>query len=181
MGLGKTGQTIALLQWLKENQYSNIPQEPETSLVVCPLSVLNAWIAEVKRWAPQLRVLRFHGPANERDRLKKFAKGFLGPAPDTNLCVGMDNYAPMLNSASKNQSNGVDLIVTTYETYVSEVTWFRSALAFRYVVLDEGHKIKNAKCSMSKTLQSIKAEYRLVLTGTPIQNDMKELWSLLHW
>lgn len=74
-----------------------------------------------------------------------------------------------------------DIIVTTYEVFEKEVSWFRRAFVWRYVVLDEGHKIKNEQTQISQALQGLSAEYRLVLTGTPLQNNLKELWALLHF
>ena len=74
-----------------------------------------------------------------------------------------------------------DVVVTTYEVFEKEVSWFRRAFVWRYVVLDEGHKIKNEMTNISQALQGLSAEYRLVLTGTPLQNNLKELWALLHF
>lgn len=76
---------------------------------------------------------------------------------------------------------GVDLIVTTYEGFIAEQNWFKRAFLWSYVVLDEGHKIKNDLSLVSKALQGLGAEYRLILTGTPLQNNLVELWALLHW
>ena len=75
MGLGKTLQTLSLLQYLKENRKISRRGELRPALVVCPLSVLSSWMAESKRWTPNLKVLRFHGPIKERDRLKRVATG----------------------------------------------------------------------------------------------------------
>jgi len=93
---------------------------------------------------------------------------------------------------------GVDLVVTTYDCYKAEQSWFKTAFVWRYVVLDEGHtvcpdidaysgvhannlQVKNHASLTSKSLHGLKAEYRLILTGTPLQNNLSELWSLLHW
>ncbi|KAK1077656.1 hypothetical protein LTR48_008701, partial [Friedmanniomyces endolithicus] len=57
----------------------------------------------------------------------------------------------------------------------------KRAFVWRYAVLDEGHKIKNDKSDIALALQSLKAEHRLLLTGTPLQNNLKEFWALLHW
>ena len=54
-------------------------------------------------------------------------------------------------------------------------------MTWSYVVLDEGHKIKNHETLTAKSLQHIDAQYRLILTGTPLQNNLVELWSLLYW
>jgi len=73
------------------------------------------------------------------------------------------------------------LVITTYDCYKAEQSWFKKAFVWRYVVLDEGHTVKNHASLVSKSLQGLQAEYRLILTGTPLQNNLSELWSLLHW
>ncbi|KAK5165576.1 uncharacterized protein LTR77_009105 [Saxophila tyrrhenica] len=154
MGLGKTLQTLALFQWLRESEPKT--GEPRPFLVICPLSVLSSWMNEAKKWAPAFRTVRFHGPVKERDRLKDECR--------------------VAGQAAK-----IDIIVTTYETFTSEQNWFKRAFVWRYCVLDEGHKIKNEKSEVAHSLQSLKAEYRLLLTGTPLQNNLQEMWALLHW
>ena len=193
MGLGKTLQTLSLFQYLKENrQLSASSDELRPCLVVCPLSVLSSWMAESRRWTPGLKVLRFHGSVHERDRLKRIAMG------------DVDNFGNETRGARKKKNDrrtatgkpvidldpemddghdevGVDLIVTTYEGFLAEQGWFKKAFLWSYVVLDEGHKIKNDLSLVSKALQGLGAEYRLILTGTPLQNNLVELWALLHW
>jgi SWI/SNF-related matrix-associated actin-dependent regulator of chromatin subfamily A member 5 len=192
MGLGKTLQTISLLQWLKENEGQSKGALARPSLVVCPLSVLSSWIAELGRWAPGLKCLRFHGPAHERERLKKIATGqidFHGNETRQQLKKRNEKLAAagklVINLCSDDEdgedSCGVDVVVTTYETFASEQGWFSRAFVWRYCVLDEGHKIKNDLSKISHSLQGLGCEYRLLLTGTPLQNNMLELWSLLHW
>ncbi len=194
MGLGKTLQTLSLFQYLKEDRlFPDSHAEPRPFLVVCPLSVLSSWISEARRWTPDLKVLRFHGPIHERNRLKRVASG------------EEDVYGNETKRAKKKKAQrrtatgkaiisldtdpedevtderGVDLIVTTYETFNAEQSWFKKAFVWKYVVLDEGHKIKNDLSQVSVALQGLGAEYRLILTGTPLQNNLLELWALLHW
>ena len=193
MGLGKTLQTLSLIQYLKENRkLSTSSDELRPFLVVCPLSVLSSWMAESRRWTPDLKVLRFHGSVHERDRLKRIATG------------DVDNFGNATRGARKRKNDrrtatgkpiidldsetddaqderGVDLIVTTYEGFLAEQGWFKKAFLWSYVVLDEGHKIKNDLSLISKALQGLGAEHRLILTGTPLQNNLVELWALLHW
>ncbi|KAL8647938.1 MAG: hypothetical protein Q9210_005265 [Variospora velana] len=191
MGLGKTLQTLALLQYLKENRKQAAVLEQRPSLVVCPLSVLSSWIAEARRWAPELKVLRFHGPAHERDRMKRVATGE----------IDMFGHETKRNKVKKNERKskagkpiidldeeletgnevGVDLVITTYECFQSEQGWFKKAFAWNYCILDEGHKIKNHTSNIARALQGLSAEFRLILTGTPLHNNMLELWALLHW
>ncbi|CAK4030448.1 Lymphoid-specific helicase [Lecanosticta acicola] len=159
MGLGKTLQTLSLFQYLAEHEASTIENRP--NLVVCPLSVLSSWIAESRKWTPKLNVVRFHGPKVERERFKEDCK------------QRQHSRAPA--------NDQIDLVVTTYETFASEQTWFKHAFVWRYCVLDEGHKIKNDRTGVASALQGLSAEYRLVLTGTPLQNNLREMWALLHW
>lgn len=192
MGLGKTLQTLSLIQYLKNQRKPQAGFENRPSLVVCPLSVLSSWMAETRRWAPDLKVLRYHGPIHERDRLKRIATGDIdmygretkGHKIRRNSRM-IKNGKPVmvdLDSASETENEvGVDLIVTTYECFSADNTWFKRAFVWNYVILDEGHKIKNDKTQIAKALQALSAEYRLILTGTPLHNDMVELWALLHW
>ena len=193
MGLGKTLQTLSLIQYLKENGKASEPDlPPRPSLVVCPLSVLSSWMAESRKWTPGLKVLRFHGPVHERARLKRIASGeedMFGN--DTRLAIKKKNKR--MEKAGKDiidldpehpasdETAGIDLVVTTYETFSAEQGWFKRAFVWKYAILDEGHKIKNDLSQVSTALQGLGAEYRLILTGTPLQNNLVELWALLHW
>ncbi|MCJ1399711.1 hypothetical protein MMC11_002913 [Xylographa trunciseda] len=192
MGLGKTLQTLSLIQYLKENRVpTSTNKESRPSLVVCPLSVLSSWMAECRRWTPDLKVIRFHGPINERNRLKKVVSGEEDVYGNhTRSAILKKNQR--LTAAGKNiinlesedeleGSSGVDLVVTTYETFSAEESWFKRAFVWKYIILDEGHKIKNDLSQVSTALQGLGAEFRLILTGTPLQNNMMELWALLHW
>lgn len=192
MGLGKTLQTLSLVQYLKESRSQNQPSgEDRPCLVVCPLSVLSSWMAESRKWTPGLKVLRFHGPVHERNRLKRIAAGdedvfgnstrhALKKKNKRAVAAGRD-VVDLDPESDLEDSAGVDLIVTTYETFSAEQSWFKRAFVWKYVVLDEGHKIKNDLSQISTALQGLGAEYRLILTGTPLQNNLVELWALLHW
>ena len=193
MGLGKTLQTLSLIQYLKETkQLSGFKGENRPCLVVCPLSVLSSWIAEARKWTPGLKVLRFHGPIHERNRLKKVATGeedkygnttkkARKKKNDRRTATGKPIIDLDSESDESSDEQGVDLVVTTYEGYQAEQSWFKRAFVWSYVVLDEGHKIKNDLSNISKSLHGLGAEYRLILTGTPLQNNLVELWALLHW
>ena len=113
---------------------------PGPYLVICPLSVLGSWMNEAKRWVPELTTFRFHGSFEERNRLKNELK-----------------------------HNEFDIICTTYEQFVAEENFFKHRFAYTYVVIDEGHKIKNDASLLSKALFSVTTQYRLLLTGTPLQ------------
>ena len=164
MGLGKTLQTLSPFQYLKERKHVTSSAESRPFLVVCPLSVLSSWVAEARKWTPGLKVLRFHGPVSERKHLKKVASG------------QEDRYGNILDHTKKRTTSskpvvdfvetdvaagGYDLVVTTYETFQAEQGWFKTAFVWRYVVLDEGHKIKNNMTDISRA--SSAAVYRTTI------------------
>ncbi|OJD40636.1 iswi chromatin-remodeling complex atpase isw2 [Diplodia corticola] len=186
MGLGKTLQTLSLFQLLEERKTSHYAQN-RPYLVVCPLSVVNSWVNEATRWTPELKVLRFHGPKAERDALKKVATGQrdrYGQETNRSKRRRGDRRRgsnKIINLDDDEDDDAYKIVITSYETFVSEQTWFKAAFVWRYIVLDEGHRVKNSKANVSHALQGLRAEYRLILTGTPLQNDMQEMWSLLHW
>ncbi|KAJ3007875.1 hypothetical protein HKX48_008895 [Thoreauomyces humboldtii] len=120
-------------------------------LVVCPLSVLSSWMGEIQRWVPHLASMFMHGPIAERTRMKEQFR--------------RGNY---------------DILVTTYEVFVAEQSELKNT-TWKYVVLDEGHKIKNEASNVSSSLKGVQSEFRLLLTGTPLQNNLHELWALLSW
>ncbi|KAI8942287.1 hypothetical protein NX059_000366 [Plenodomus lindquistii] len=188
MGLGKTLQTLSLFQYLEELDRKNgvSSEEQRPYLVVCPLSVLNSWVTEAEKWVPELKVLRFHGATSERARLKKVAQGMEDmKGRETKRAKARKANKKAGQKLSKLSANDEDssykIIVTTYDTFQSEQSWFKTAFVWRYVVLDEGHKIKSSVTQISTALRHISAEYRLILTGTPLQNNLVEMWALLAW
>ncbi|KAF2428313.1 hypothetical protein EJ08DRAFT_592340 [Tothia fuscella] len=178
MGLGKTIQTLALFQYLKEN-VPNTTSESRPFLVVCPLSVVSNWIVEAKKFTPGLKALKFHGSANELAHLKAAAVG--RDYTDKSGRSSKNKRTSQFLTSDVGKQGAYDLVVTSWETYKSQQSWFKNVFVWRYLVLDEGHKIKNHDTDISKALQGLKSEYRLLLTGTPLQNNLMEMWSLLHW
>lgn len=123
-------------------------------LVVMPLSVLSNWMAEFERFCPQLKVIRLHGPKSERNRIK---------------------------SEELSDLNEFDVLLTTYEMLVSEINFFKRKYVWASVIIDEGHRLKNEKSQLSEKLRGVPTVCRVVLTGTPLQNNLRELWALLHY
>lgn len=154
MGLGKTIQSLAIIQHLKET--CSIDMAGVQSLVVCPMSVLGSWMVEASRYAPELKVFQFHGSASERANLKAQLR--------------------------QNRMKGVthDLVVTTYETLVAEEFLLARRMKWHIVIFDEGHKLKNGGTRVSRCSRHVKACSTFILTGTPLQNDLHELWSLFR-
>ncbi|KAL2862347.1 putative nucleosome remodeling complex ATPase subunit (Snf2h) [Aspergillus lucknowensis] len=144
------------LQTLSLFQYMKdcAPYRDHKFLVVCPLSVLSTWLSEIGKWTTRLNPMAYHGSTEGRERLReRFRKGI-------------------------NQL--IDIVVTSYETLCSDMFFFRAQL-WTYIVLDEGHRIKNSQAKRTQGVYKLQSENKLVLTGTPIQNDLTELWSILHW
>lgn len=156
MGLGKTLQTLSLLVHLKDQSIKGSLQLPH--LIICPLSVLSSWSNEIKRWT-SLKHLTFHGTKARRKSIK-------------DDLIGLGVKTPLDKSP--------DLVVATYESYLADQNWFKHR-SWGYVILDEGHRIKNENALLTRSLQNVRSINRLVLTGTPVQNNLVELWSLFHW
>lgn len=188
MGLGKTLQTLSLFQYLEESDLKKglTSEEQRPYLVICPLSVLNSWVMEAQKWVPGLRVLRFHGGTKERAHLKQVAMGMEDMRGNVTKRA-RDRQASRVSGqkmsrlTTGNTSDSFKIIVTTYDTFQAEQSWFKRSFLWRYVVLDEGHKIKNGVSQVSKALRNVSSEFRLLLTGTPLHNNLYEMWSLLAW
>ena len=152
MGLGKTLQTIAFLAHLKFDKGIGGPH-----LVICPLSVLSSWMTELKRFCPSLNAIKLHSSdPEERKRL-----------------VGALNAG----------THDFDVVVTTYEMAKSPNVHNQLAARswWRYLVVDEGHVLKNESSLISQAVRRFHFAHALLLTGTPLQNNLHELWALLHF
>ena len=122
-------------------------------IVIAPKSTISNWYREVQRWCPSLRAFRFHGDKSTRAQLK-------------------EQY---LDSGT-----GFDVCITTYEVVISEKAAL-SKLTWRYLIIDEGHVIKNSESLISQSVRRVHFAHALLLTGTPLQNNLHELWSLLKY
>lgn len=134
MGLGKTLQTISLFGWVYEQYGVRGPH-----LVICPLSVLSSWMAELARWLPSFKAVRLHGPAIERDRIKLLLR-----SEPFDICV--TTCAPDLLLQSQFCAKR-----RTDEAFQAEQSALKHLAAvksrWQYLVLDEGHRIKNPKAN----------------------------------
>lgn len=124
-------------------------------LIAAPLSTTSNWVAEFKKWTPKIPVVLYHGSKQEREELRR--KRLRNPgSPD------------------------FPVICTSYEICMND----RKHLAhfgWKFIIIDEGHRIKNLNCRLIRELQSYQSANRLLITGTPLQNNLTELWSLLHF
>ena len=145
------GKTIQTLAFLAALKHAGLPGP---HLVVTPLAVLQNWANELKRFTPGLSFVKVHGGLSERDRLL---------TDDAVLNARFDVY------------------LTTYDTLRAEEAFFTEGLLFHTITIDEGHRLKNEASSLCASLGRISVPFRLLLTGTPLQNNLHELWALLSY
>ena len=153
MGLGKTVQVIALLCHLIEKQQDG------PYLIIAPLSTIPNWMLEFEKFAPKLPLVLFYGNPDERFNTREeiIKKHKIG----------------------KNYSTP-PIVLTSFEVPLHEKSFIKSQ-NWRYIIIDEGHRIKNYECLLIQVLKACKSMNRLLLTGTPLQNNLAELWSLLNF
>uniref|UniRef100_A0A665UE28 SWI/SNF related, matrix associated, actin dependent regulator of chromatin, subfamily a, member 5 n=1 Tax=Echeneis naucrates TaxID=173247 RepID=A0A665UE28_ECHNA len=125
---------------------------PGPHMVLVPKSTLYNWMNEFKRWVPSLRAVCLIGDRDERTALIR------------------DVLLP----------GEWDVCVTSYEMLIIEKAVFKK-FNWRYLVIDEAHRIKNEKSKLSEIVREFKTTNRLLLTGTPLQNNLHELWALLNF
>ena len=162
MGLGKTAQIIAFLAWLKSSREGQELEEadsesPRTHLIVVPASTLANWAAEIRRFCPQLEVFVYHGNQSERFELRYRVKQL------------------MLNRKC-------DVVLTTYSyfsgTQRDEKIFFKHR-RFDYLVVDEAHALKSTTTARFSNLAAVRARHKILISGTPVQNNLGELVALL--
>ncbi|KAI9077365.1 hypothetical protein K1719_040678 [Acacia pycnantha] len=160
MGLGKTIQAITYLTLLKHRH-----NDPGPHLIVCPASVLENWERELQRWCPSFSVLQYHGSgrATYFKELSYLSKAGL-PPPFNVLLVCYSLFER--HSAQQKDDRKI----------LKRWKW-------SCVLMDEAHALKDKSSYRWKNLMSVarNANQRLMLTGTPLQNDLHELWSLLEF
>jgi ATP-dependent DNA helicase len=124
-------------------------------LIASPLSTTSNWVNEFKRWTPEIPVVLYHGSKQEREEMRR--KNFKNPG-----------------------SKEFPVICTSYEICMNDRK-FLANYGWKFIIIDEGHRIKNLNCRLIRELQSYQSANRLLITGTPLQNNLTELWSLLHF
>ncbi|KAJ1978688.1 putative DNA helicase ino80 [Dimargaris xerosporica] len=153
MGLGKTVQSISLLAYLAE-----VHQIQGPFLVVAPASTLHNWQQEISRFIPAFVSLPYWGNVRDRKVLRKF-----------------------WNKNTIYSSNPpFNVLITSYQMAVADERYFQR-IKWQYMILDEAQAIKSSSSARWRTLLNFYCRNRLLLTGTPIQNSMQELWALLHF
>ena len=121
-------------------------------LIVVPTSTLLNWEMELKRWCPALKIITYYGSAKER-KLKR---------------------------TGWTKRNAFHVCITSYQLVVGDANVFRRK-RWAYLILDEAQNIKNFRSQRWQTLLNFNSQRRLLLTGTPLQNSLMELWALMHF
>ncbi|GAU18510.1 hypothetical protein TSUD_233820 [Trifolium subterraneum] len=125
-------------------------------MIIAPLSTLSNWANEISRFTPSLPAVIYHGNKSQRDQIRrKHMPRTVGPK--------------------------FPIVITSYEIAMNDARKCFGSYSWKYLVVDEGHRLKNSNCKLVKMLRYIKVENKLLLTGTPLQNNLAELWSLLNF
>ncbi|KAL4567790.1 hypothetical protein LXL04_023384 [Taraxacum kok-saghyz] len=153
MGLGKTISASAFLSSLYFEFKARLP-----SLVLVPLSTMPNWMAEFSLWAPNLNVIEYHGNARARTLIREHewhAKG-------------------------TKKIHKFNVLLTTYEMVLADSTHLRG-VPWEVLVVDEGHRLKNSESKLFSLLNTFSFQHRVLLTGTPLQNNLGEMYNLLNF
>lgn len=157
MGLGKTIQIAIFLRCIAESeQMSRIFDYTGLGpvLVIAPTTLMGQWVTELNKWFPRCRTAIFHSSGS-----------FDG------------SRSSLLRKMSVPRSSG-SVLITSYTTFTMFKSDFKK-INWHYVILDEGHKIRNPDAKTTIALKEIRTPHRLLLSGSPLQNNLRELWSLV--
>lgn len=121
-------------------------------IVIVPKSTLDNWKREFERWTPEVNVLVLQGAKEERQKL----------------------------IAERLKDESFDVCITSYEMILREKSHLKQ-FAWEYIIIDEAHRIKNEESSLAQVLRLFNSRNRLLITGTPLQNNLHELWALLNF
>lgn len=153
MGLGKTLMTLCIMagDFATMQSNENVPCLP--SLVVCPSTIVAHWVEEAQRFFGHVfpTILHYAGQPRLRARIRQ-----------------------------SNDFRAASLVVTSYDVLSNDVAHFEN-VKWNYSVLDEGHVIKNPKTKVARAVRKLSPQHRLILTGTPIQNSVLELWAMFDF
>lgn len=157
MGLGKTLQIIAFL----------LSQKKSKSIVVVPTSVIYNWMDEFEKFAPSIKIGLVHGSKSKRDKvLRDFKRGLGIKIEEENL--------------KEKSYEKYDVLLTTYGTLKNDEKAYEN-LSFDYCIIDEAQNIKNPAAQATLSVKNIKSRCNIALTGTPIENNLMELWSIFDF
>ncbi|KAF9892559.1 hypothetical protein FE257_001668 [Aspergillus nanangensis] len=153
MGLGKTVQTVAFINWLR-----HVRRQQGPFVVIVPLSTMPSWAETFDHWTPDLNYVVYNGNEAARNVLREHE-----------LMVDGNPKRPKFN-----------VLLTTYE-YVMLDSSFLSQFKWQFMAIDEAHRLKNRESQLYLKLLEFRSPARLLITGTPIQNNLAELSALLDF
>lgn len=153
MGLGKTVQTVSFLSWLRNDRDQEGP-----FLVVAPLSVIPAWCDTFNHWAPDLNYVTYLGPEAARSTIREHE-----------LLINNNPKRPKFN-----------VLVTSYDYILLDADFLRT-IKWQVLAVDEAHRLKNRESQLYGKLVSFNTPCKVLITGTPIQNNLAELSALLDF
>lgn len=153
MGLGKTVQSVSMLGFLQNAQQIYGP-----FLVVVPLSTLSNWAKEFRKWLPDMNVIVYVGTRASRE-----------------VCQQHEFENKRTGRPIK-----FNALLTTYEVVLKDRAVL-SKIKWNYLMVDEAHRLKNSEAQLYTTLSEFSTKNKLLITGTPLQNSVEELWALLHF
>ncbi|KAJ1919013.1 hypothetical protein H4219_002272, partial [Mycoemilia scoparia] len=187
MGLGKTIQTIAFIATVfcssiptdalkgknsKKTALTTCNKGTGPFLVVVPNSIVTNWLREFEMWAPFLIAEPYFGGASSRALYEKYA------------IFGQCDGGIAKSSKKSRRSMAAHVLVCTYDVFVNDDSFntIKSINAeWEYLVVDEGHRLKNDRAKLFKNLNKLKINKRVLLTGTPLQNNVRELLTLMSF
>ncbi|WIA09219.1 hypothetical protein OEZ85_008629 [Tetradesmus obliquus] len=155
MGLGKTAQSIAVMAWLK--QYAGVTAP---FMVVAPLTTLGHWQREIQTWTG-MNVVLYTGSANDRRLIRE-----------------TEFYYPSDRTVRKVLGPRFDVLLTSYETVLKDKAELKK-LDYAALILDEAHRLKSRTSATRAALLELPVHWWLLLSGTPVQNNMRELQGLM--
>ncbi|KAH0788433.1 SNF2 family N-terminal domain containing protein [Histomonas meleagridis] len=157
MGLGKTIECLMFLKYLDLHTSYHGPH-----IIAVRTNTYRQWRSEIERWT-DFKYVPYYGAPEQRSTYRTYS-------------------FPSINESGEIEPNkfGFNILLISYDIFLKDYTEFRN-IPWQIICVDEGHRIKNDNGKKHKAFTNIPYQHRIILTGTPIQSTLKELWNLLHF